>query len=67
MLKLIRYSVALMLAFAMAIMASYGIIVLFIPGFESLAFLPIFTVVRFIPLTTILIVLERKLRPPTKT
>ena len=56
---LVRYSAALVVAFSLAGAVSYYIIVLFIPGFESMALLPYITGALFIPLGAIAILLAR--------
>lgn len=57
---LIRYSVAVVTAFAAAVVISYFIVDVFIPGFESKALWPPLAIVLFIPLVVIVIRIARK-------
>lgn len=56
----IRYSVAVVTAFALALVISYFIVDTFIPGFESKALWPPLAMVLFIPLVVIVVRMARK-------
>ena len=56
----IRYSVAVVVAFASAVVISYFIVDIFIPGFEAKALWPPMAVVLFIPLVVIVVRIARK-------
>jgi len=62
MLGVIRYSVVVIVAFVLAWTAAYGVIIFFIPGFESGGLLPPLAGVVFIPLCVLLVLLTRKNR-----
>ncbi|MBR0708308.1 MULTISPECIES: hypothetical protein [Bradyrhizobium] len=57
--RLVRYSVAAIVAFALAATGAYGIIRFFIRGFEALALLLPLTIVLFVPLFVMLVLLAR--------
>ena len=63
MRRLLRYSAVLIITLAVAALVSHGVIVLFIPGFESLAFLPLFTMGLSVPVGATLLLLERTFWP----
>ena len=56
----IRYSIAVVVALALAVVISYFIVDIFIPGFEAKALWPPIAVVLFIPLAVIVIRIARK-------
>ncbi|MGY8636542.1 hypothetical protein RAD15_29130 [Bradyrhizobium sp. 14AA] len=55
--RLVRYLVAVIVAFALAATGAYGIVRFFIRGFEALALLLPLTIVLFIPLFVMMVLL----------